>query len=161
MRETEKYYFFWKHQFGQWTLRDIIDEGGINYNCCEQYMMTHKALLFDDLDSAKKILCEKDPREQQRLGRIISDFNQEIWDANKEEIVYRGNKLKFYQHFDLQKRLIETFPKIFVEASPYDRVWGVGLSANDDLILDEKNWKGENLLGKVLTRVRNDFVEGV
>jgi predicted NAD-dependent protein-ADP-ribosyltransferase YbiA (DUF1768 family) len=61
MRETADFYFFWKHQFGQWTLRDISDPDGITYNCCEQYMMYKKAMLFSDLDIAKKILAELDP----------------------------------------------------------------------------------------------------
>lgn len=52
----------------------------------------------------------------------------------------------------LLKKLLEN--SNFVEASPYDKVWGVGLAEENPLILDEKNWRGENLLGKVLDKVK-------
>lgn len=159
MRETNKYYFFWKHQFGQWSKREIVDEQGTTYNCCEQYMMAQKAKLFKDKRSYFLIMTEERPRQQQELGRFILNFNQKIWDKNKEKIVFEGNLLKFYQHKDLKEKLIATFPKILVEASPFDLIWGVGLEAEDDLILDEKNWKGQNLLGKVLMKVRDEIMD--
>ena len=155
MRETEKYYLFWKHQFGQWTLRDMVDTDGINYNCCEQYMMYKKATLFNDKEIAIKILEEKDPSNQQKLGRQIKGFIPEKWDKNKIGIVWYGNYLKFTQHDDLRKRLLATEDKIMAEASPYDLIWGIGFRANDDLALNQRNWKGQNLLGKVLMSVRD------
>jgi hypothetical protein len=155
MRETEEYYFFWKHQFGQWTKRDIKDPDGLIYNCCEQYMMYKKAILFKDFDSAKNILAEEDPAKQQKLGREVNSYNDAIWDKNKVGIVWYGNYLKFSQHSDLNERLIATGNKILAEASPYDLVWGIGLAADDDRILDRMNWKGKNLLGQILMSVRS------
>ncbi len=155
MRETEKFYFFWKHQFGQWTLREMVDPDGIKYNCCEQYMMYKKALLFCDQDSANRILNETKPANQQKLGRIVKGYKQELWDQNKFGIVWYGNFLKFSQHKDLRDRLLATKGKILAEASPYDLVWGVGYSAEDDAILNPDNWTGRNLLGEVLMSVRN------
>ncbi len=155
----DKFYFFWKHQFGQWTLRDMQDKEGIVYNCCEQYMMAQKARLFGDMTAFEKIMVEKNPEEQQKLGRTVERYNENIWVGNREIIVYDGNTLKFTQHEDLGKRLIATHPAILVEASPYDLVWGVGLSAKDPSILDEKNWKGLNLLGNALMRVREDLIK--
>lgn len=154
MKETDKFYFFWKHQFGQWTLRNISDSGGVVYNCCEQYMMAQKARLFDDGESFERIMREASPKQQQARGRSVQNYDQRIWDENKEQIVYSGNILKFTQHQDLAERLILTHPKVLVEASPYDCIWGVGLSVDDPLILDERNWKGQNLLGKALMKVR-------
>ncbi|WNO10882.1 NADAR family protein [Teredinibacter sp. KSP-S5-2] len=155
MRETEEFYFFWKHQFGQWTKRDIVDPEGVKYNCCEQYMMYKKALLFGDMETASKILSEPEPAVQQKLGREVKRFQSGLWNLNKIGIVWYGNYLKFSQHADLSSRLIDTGSKVLAEASPYDLVWGVGFSADDDLILDEKNWRGKNLLGKVLMSVRD------
>ena len=154
MRETDKYYLFWKHQFGQWTLRDMTDIDGTVFNCCEQYMMFKKAQLFNDLETAEKILEEKNPSNQQKMGRQIKGFDPEKWDKNKIGIVWMGNYLKFSQHDDLKKRLLATGNKIMAEASPYDLIWGIGFRASDDLALDKKNWKGQNLLGKVLMSVR-------
>jgi len=154
MKETNQYYLFWKHQFGQWTLRDFTDPDGITYNCCEQYMMYKKAQLFSDVEMAKKILEEKDPSSQQKLGREIKGFQAKKWDENKIGIVWYANYLKFSQHEDLKERLLATENKILAEASPNDLIWGIGFRANDEKALDEKNWKGKNLLGKTLMSVR-------
>lgn len=156
--ESDKYYFFWKHQFGQWTKREIKDVEGVRYNCCEQYMMYKKAIIFGDMNSAKKILLEDRPFKQQELGREIKNFNQGVWDFYKEKVVYDGNYFKFTRYLDLRGRLIDTYPKELVEASPFDLVWGVGLDQDNPLILDPKNWRGQNLLGKILTNLRNDLI---
>lgn len=154
MRETAHYYFFWKHQFGQWTLRDITDPDGITFNCCEQYMMYKKAMLFQDFKSADKILKEACPSQQQKLGREAHGYDAALWDQHKLGIVLYGNILKFSQHQDLRKRLLATNDKTLVEASPYDLVWGVGLGVDDDRILDPQNWTGKNLLGQALMLTR-------
>ena len=154
MRETQAFYFFWRHQFGQWTLRDMMDIDGITYNCCEQYMMYKKACLFDDQVVAQRILNEPSPQAQQQLGRTVNNFNRDLWDTNKLAVVWQGNFLKFSQHPDLHDRLLATEDKIIAEASAEDLVWGVGLKADDDAILNPNNWTGKNLLGEVLMSVR-------
>jgi ribA/ribD-fused uncharacterized protein len=159
MRETEKYYFFYEHQFGQWTKRDITDPDGVTYNCCEQYMMVQKAKLFNDTEMAEKILLEVSPFHQQKLGRQVKNYQQVLWDQNKYGIVWYGNFLKFTQHSDFKMRLLATGDKMIAEASPVDLVWGIGLSADDDVILDETNWVGTNLLGKVLMSIRQTLNE--
>lgn len=131
---------------------DFVVEG-VKFNCAEQYMMYQKALLFKDLDTAKLIMEATHPREQQRLGRIVKNYNQEIWDAHKYQIVYKGNYNKFKQNKEDLEWLIATEGTL-VEASPVDTVWGIGLGKDNPLIHDEKNWRGQNLLGKVLTEVR-------
>ena len=70
-------------------------------------------------------------------------------------IVWYGNYLKFSQHEDLRERLLATGDRILAEASPYDLIWGIGYRAKDDLALDQKNWRGQNLLGKILMSVRS------
>ncbi len=155
--DSPKFYFFYRHPFGQWNQSVMVDEGGVTYACAEQYMMAKKALLFRDEEAARRIMLETNPRLQQAIGREIRGFDQGLWDANKEGIVYAGNKLKFTQNHDLREMLLATHPRVLVEASPTDLVWGVGLSADDPLILDEKNWRGQNLLGKVLTKLRGDL----
>lgn len=159
MRVTDTHYFFWKHEFGQWTKRVMTDKEGTHFNCAEQYMMYQKARLFGDDEIAEMILEEPRPNKQQELGRMIANFNQNIWDKWKFSIVLAGNILKFTQHADLKGRLLSTGNKILVEASPYDKIWGVGLSASDDRILDEKNWQGQNLLGQVLMTVRELLIK--
>ncbi|WP_444946014.1 NADAR family protein [Microbulbifer sp. VTAC004] len=155
MRETEKFYFFWKHQFGQWTLRDISDIDGQTYNCCEQYMMYKKAILFGDIKTADNILKEENPSEQQRLGRAVLGYESKTWDQHKLGVVWTANYLKFTQHEDLKERLLETNNKILAESSPHDLIWGIGLSSDDNRILNPDNWTGKNLLGEILMSIRS------
>jgi len=157
MKKTEKYTFFWKDKIAQWNIQSFKDNDGIEYNCAEQYMMAQKALLFNDIEIHNLIMNEKSPKEQQKLGRIIKNFNQDIWNENAEQIVYNGNYFKFTQNKDLLEILLSTKDTQLVEASPFDKIWGVGLGEDNPLILDEKNWQGQNLLGKTLTKVRNDI----
>lgn len=157
MKKTEKYTFFWKSKLGQWNLLPFTDNQGITYNCAEQYMMAKKALLFNDLETYEKIMNEKNPSKQQSLGREVKNFNKLQWDASCTSIVYQGNMYKFEQNPELLKILLDTKNTILVEASPYDIIWGVGLGENNSLISDEKNWKGQNLLGYTLTILRDNY----
>lgn len=157
---NKKYYFFWnaKSPFSNWHKARFL-EGNIEYNCTEQYMMYKKALLFNDKEIANEILKCKLPSEQKRLGRLVKNFNKEIWDKNCLDIVYNGNKLKFLQNPDMLKSLIDTKGKFLVEASPFDTIWGIGMSEDEAKKIDPSMWKGQNLLGKVLTKLRDDLME--
>ena len=154
MRETLTHIYFWGSYLSQWYKSPFI-ESGINFNTAEQYMMFHKALLFGDTDIAEQILLEKQPSIQKELGKQVKNFDIDLWVKFREEIVIKGNLLKFQQNTSLFTLLVGTGNKIIVEASPVDRIWGVGLHYEDELILDEKNWKGLNLLGKCLMEVRS------
>lgn len=154
MKETNDLYLFWRHQFGQWTKRNMVDIDGAVYNCCEQFMMAKKALLFNDQATLAKIMATDSAKEQQALGREVKNFNAKRWDENKYGIVWFANYLKFTQNRDLAERLLATENRILAEASPYDLVWGIGFEAEDEQALNIDNWKGQNLLGKVLMSVR-------
>ena len=140
----------------------FVDSSLIAYNCCEQYMMEQKALLFNsadaNLDIMNKILSEKNPAKQQELGRQIKNFDSTVWDENKYNIVLRGNAMKFHQNPHLAE-FLKQFPidTVFVEASPADKIWGVGLAITDPRVLDQSQWQGENLLGKVIQAVRKSL----
>jgi ribA/ribD-fused uncharacterized protein len=148
--------FFLNGPLCQWWKSKFV-ENDIEFNCCEQYMMFKKAMLFNDKEIAKKILATKEPREQKKLGRIVKNFNQDIWDQHKENIVKEGNYLKFSQNEDLKEYLIDTYPYELVEANKYDKIWGIGMFAHDPNIHDTSKW-GQNLLGKILMKVRDVFV---
>jgi ribA/ribD-fused uncharacterized protein len=158
MKITDKYIFFWKESFSQWHMKSFSQDG-IIFNCAEQYMMYQKAMLFGDKETADKILAAEHPSDQKKLGRLVRNYDQKIWDANKYKIVYNGNMLKFTQNPKLLATLLETENKTLVEASPYDSIWGIGLDENAPGIENEENWKGENLLGYVLTDVRDNIRE--
>ncbi|XP_071149809.1 peptidyl-prolyl cis-trans isomerase G-like [Mytilus edulis] len=152
--------FFWKSHspYSQWYLSNFTVDG-ITFNCTEQFMMYSKAKLFKDKETASEILAEHEPREHKRLGRQVKNFDQSTWDDNCMDIVIRGNKAKFEQNEDLMKTILKTFPKTLAEASPFDTIWGIGLSADDPRALNKETWKGKNLLGHALTKIRDRFVE--
>lgn len=163
MKETSTHIYFWGGIYSQWykcSFESNDSMGKYYFNTAEQYMMFHKASLFGDNDIASKILQAKDPGEQKALGREVKGFDEAKWNEHKYEIVVQGNFLKFTQNETLKKQLLSTNAKVLVEGSPYDRVWGVGLKWDDPAILDESNWRGQNLLGKALMDVRKKLQEG-
>lgn len=153
----QAYVFFWKGPFSQWQRSPFTDENGIIFVTCEQFMMHRKAVLFDDHDTANKILLTNVPKVQKELGRMVSNFNPTVWDEKKFDIVKLGNRLKFTQNPIFLEELKLTKGKLLVEASPYDRIWGIGFEVGDPNINDESKW-GENLLGKAITEVRIELI---
>lgn len=153
---SEEFYFFWKHRLSQWHKCDFVIEG-MRYNCAEQYMMAGKAKLFNDLRAHGWIMGSTDPHVHQKVGREVQNFDLQIWNLNARDIVYKGNLARFTQVADQKELLLSTGEKTLVEASPYDRIWGIGLAATDPRAQDKKTWRGSNWLGEVLTRVRNDI----
>lgn len=118
-------------------------------------MMAKKALLFNDYFYYKKIMANTNPSEIKRLGKKIRNFDINVWNDNKYQIILEGNYLKFSQNLKLKKKILETKNKIIAEASPYDNIYGIGLSAKCAINMDPNEWPGENLLGKALMEVRS------
>ena len=119
--------------------------------------MYHKALLFNDSDIATQILAATTPIEVKALGRQVKNFDDETWKENRYRIVKEGNILKFTQHSDLKEKLLATKGKMLVEASPRDRIWGIGYGAKNALANKER-W-GLNLLGLVLVEIRDEMLD--
>jgi len=156
--------FFWCHKnptskvnktcFSQWS--DHSFSAGCNtFKTAEHYMMYHKAILFGDIEVANKILNCDSPKTAKDLGRVVKDYSEIIWNEHKFDIVVNGNYFKFAQNKELFKFLMETGDKILVEASPYDKIWGIGMKEDNPLIKNPENWQGENLLGFALMEVRD------
>lgn len=129
----------------------------MKYTSAEQYMMAEKARLFGDEKIRAEILRTSDPRKCKALGRKVKNFDKAVWDKKKEDIVRNGNFEKFMQNDALRNFLLSTGDKVLVEASPTDRVWGIGLGKNNPDALDPKKWRGQNLLGFILMAVRNEM----
>ncbi|WP_261530737.1 NADAR family protein [Burkholderia multivorans] len=127
----------------------------VAFKSTEQFMMYAKAMLFEDHDTASKILVASSPREQKRLGRAVRGFDNATWERCRESIMFVGCREKFRQNAALAAVLRDTGSSVLVEASPYDRIWGVGLGETDPRLADPSNWQGLNLLGKTLMRVRD------
>lgn len=168
--ERLKFVFFWRNTpsadgsvdkacFSQWwDCKFTVD--GVEYNTAEQYMMAQKAVLFGDEEIRKEIMAAGHPKQFKDLGRKISNFDQKIWDENCREIVIKGNVAKFSQNPGLREFLLNTNSRILVEASPLDKIWGIGM-AEDEPKCDNPNlWKGKNFLGCCLMEVRDIISEG-
>lgn len=155
---AERFTFFYHGPFSQFYPAGFTVEG-IMYNCAEQYMMYKKALLFGDISTAGKILKETNPAKMKKLGRKIKNFDKLRWEAVAREIVYIGNRCKFSDNKDLYDKLIATKGTTLVEASPYDKIWGIGLIKTDPRALDRCTWLGTNWLGEILTQLRNNMME--
>lgn len=153
----EKYYFFWKNRsmFSNW-FPSKFKVNGYTYNCGEQYMMHQKAIGFGDLETAHKIMETESPAEQKRLGRTVKNFDNDAWALVRYSVVKRGLREKFQQNPELKAGLLNLKGSIFVEASPMDRIWGIGYT-EEDALNNIDNW-GLNLLGKILTELSNEIV---
>ncbi|MEJ2694440.1 MAG: NADAR family protein [Candidatus Thiodiazotropha sp.] len=161
---SPKYLSFWghraksgstigKHVLSQWwNCRFEVD--GIVYLSAEHYMMAEKARLFDDVDAQRRILQAASPGAAKALGRGIRNFDEAVWEAARFDIVVRGNIEKFGQNEVMHDYLLTTGEKVLVEASPVDRIWGIGLASDDPRAEDPAQWQGENLLGFALMQTR-------
>ncbi len=166
--KSMKFLFFWGHTqknneqidkacFSQWFPRAFEHEG-ISYPTAEHWMMAGKAILFKDEEILEKIINCKTAPEAKKLGRKVRNFEPTAWNEAKREIVLQGNILKFSQHEDMKEFLINTGERVLVEASPYDAIWGIGMSVNTKGVENPNNWKGENLLGYVLMDTRKSMI---
>ena len=159
-KKDEPILFFHENEkygcFSQWYRSPFTVEG-VRFVTAEQYMMSRKALLFRDYEIYDRILKEEDPQECKNLGKKVKGFKGYLWDECKEDIVYRANLAKFSANYNIQEVLLSTENAILAEASPYDKIWGIGRSSDDPKAKYPELWKGENLLGEALMRVRHEL----
>ena len=157
--QTFEYRFFWGHRrepdgvFSQWWPCRFELDGQV-YTTAEQFMMAGKARLFADDQALAAILAESDPATCKKLGRRVRGFEEAAWAAARFELVVAGNLAKFGQSDHLRGILESTGEQLLVEASPTDRIWGIGLRAADPRAADPRTWQGRNLLGFALVRAR-------
>jgi ribA/ribD-fused uncharacterized protein len=150
------FHFFWSGSsvFSQWYKSSFVDIDGQKYTSAEQYMMSEKAKLFGDDDTRTKILRNNNPKVCKTLGRKVAGFNEKIWEDNRELIVLNASLLKYGQNPELKDALLSTGDKCIVEASPYDKIWGIGIRESHTDATNPQRWKGLNLLGKALILTR-------
>lgn len=166
--EKIKFLFFWGHTekgnevtkacFSQWYPCSF-EIGGITYHTAEQYMMAQKALLFQDESAYGGIMAAKHPGQFKELGRQVRNFSEAVWDRHKAGIVVEGNLAKFSQNSGLRDFLAQTGGRVLVEASPYDKIWGIGMSADNEKAQNPQLWNGQNLLGFALMEVRDRLAQ--
>jgi ribA/ribD-fused uncharacterized protein len=164
-----KYIFFWGHKplpngaignscFSQWWPAPF-SVNGVSYPTAEQFMMAEKARLFGDDAARAQIVQAASPKAAKQLGRQIKNFNEQVWVEARFPIVVAGNLAKFCQNRALGKYLLGTNDKVLVEASPVDRIWGIGLAADNEQATNPEQWRGLNILGFALMEVRQRLRE--
>lgn len=160
-----KFLFFWGHRperdgsvgkgcLSQWWPCSFVVDGQ-RFASAEHYMMWRKALLFGDVSVAARVLAAASPGEAKALGRVVTGYDDAAWVASRLSVVVEGNLAKFGQDEALRTYLVGTGSRVLVEASPQDRVWGIGLTATDPRAADPASWLGLNLLGEALMEVRS------
>jgi ribA/ribD-fused uncharacterized protein len=154
--QKSDYIFFWGGTYSQW-IKSPFTIDGKTFNTAEQWMMYNKAMVFNDTATAKSILETTDPKKQKALGRQVKNFDDFVWMEKSFDIVVKGNIEKFKQNPKMLAELEASKGKIIVEASPYDKRWGIGLAADAPNIEDQSTWQGENLLGKAIMQVRTEL----
>jgi ribA/ribD-fused uncharacterized protein len=162
--ESLKYLFFWGHQqskggvtascFSQWYSAPFVVDGQ-SYATAEHFMMAEKAALFDDQATRAEVLRAPNPGAAKALGRKVRGFDESVWVRHRFAIVVRGNHAKLTQNQELGLFLSQTGSRILVEASPVDRIWGIGLAQDDEKASNPNLWRGLNLLGFALMEVRD------
>mmetsp|Transcript_24065 Transcript_24065/g.57310 ORF Transcript_24065/g.57310 Transcript_24065/m.57310 type:complete len:213 (+) Transcript_24065:177-815(+) len=142
---------------------DVTGPGGkrnkYSYTCSEQAMMHCKALLFSDFNTASRILEQNDPLKCKRLGRQVKNFVESTWDDRKLGIMFGILANKFCQNPGLNAQLLNTGDSILAEASPRDKVWGIGMEEREASKVSPVDWPGQNLLGKLLVNLREEISE--
>jgi len=163
--ESFKFIHFWGHRstrdgtitnscFSQWYAASFeID--GVRYPTAEHYMMASKARLFNDHAALVRILEASSPAAVKAAGREVLGFVDDVWVQHRFDIVRTASIAKFDQNVALREYLIGTGKRVLVEASPTDRIWGIGLTATDPAAINPMLWRGHNLLGFALMSARD------
>ncbi|MFI7404758.1 NADAR family protein [Streptomyces sp. NPDC049541] len=164
-----KYLHFWGHRaradgrvgpscLSQWWPSPFTVDG-VDYATAEHWMMAAKARLFDDPEAEQRVLSAGHPSQAKKAGRLVRGFDEAAWQRERFGIVVEGSVHKFAAHTDLREFLVSTGDRVLVEASPVDRVWGIGLRADDEAATDPTRWRGPNLLGFALMEARERLRE--
>ncbi|MBB5930119.1 NADAR family protein [Streptomyces echinatus] len=162
-----RYLHFWGHRprpdgrvgascLSQWWPSPFVVDG-VEYATAEHWMMAGKARLFGDAEAERRVLAAEHPAEAKKAGRLVRDFDQETWERERFRIVVEGSVHKFAAQDDLRLFLLNTGNRVLVEASPVDRIWGIGLAADDEAAAEPERWRGLNLLGFALMEAREQL----
>ncbi|MFJ6862610.1 NADAR family protein [Streptomyces termitum] len=162
--EKVKWLHFWGHRpapdgrlsascLSQWWPSPFV-VGGVRYATAEHWMMAEKARLFGDPEAERTALAARTPAEAKNAGRLVRGFDEAVWVRERAGIVVAGSVHKFASDEELREYLLGTGARVLVEASPLDRVWGIGLGARDPGAADPARWRGLNLLGFALMEAR-------
>lgn len=105
------------------------------------------------------ILKETSPSKIKKLGRLVRNYNDEIWERKRRQVVYYANLEKFSQNPELKRKLLAAKGAILAECAVGDKVWGTGLSQRNPNCIFPGKWTGKNLLGEMPMEIRADLAK--
>lgn len=158
MKEINEFVFFWGKQdvFSNFYYTPFKHQNQL-FKWSEQAVMYRKAKLFGADKIAMQIMKAQTPDECKKFGRSRQiPFDEKVWVENRENIYYEVLLDKF-SNPKLKNVILTTGDKTLVEASPYDKIWGIGIDCNHPHATQPSKWKGLNLLGKTLMKVRENL----
>lgn len=165
--EKVKYLRFWGHRplpdgrigascLSQWWPSPFTVDG-VAYASAEHWMMAGKARLFGDEEAEHRAVSASSPAAAKKTGRLVRGFDESVWERERFALVVAGSVHKFGQNAELRDFLVNTGDRVLVEASPVDRIWGIGLAADDPRAEEPASWRGLNLLGFALMDARTEL----
>ncbi|MFG3036320.1 MULTISPECIES: NADAR family protein [unclassified Streptomyces] len=168
--DRTKWLLFWGHRphpdgrlsascLSQWWPAPFTVDG-VAYATAEHWMMAAKARLFGDAEAERAALAAGTPAQAKAAGRLVRGFDDTVWERERFGIVVEGSVHKFASDPALTGFLLGTGNRVLVEASPVDRIWGIGLAADDPRAQDPARWRGLNLLGFALMEARDRLAAG-
>jgi ribA/ribD-fused uncharacterized protein len=159
--------------FSNWSPIGFTDPArGEKFISMEQFMMASKAQLFGDMvrrrqimDIGKDFVYDETKEAEwfglqaqiKELGRQIKPFDPFKWNEYARQIVELGLYIKFDQHPEHKKTLMETGDALLCEASSKDPIWGIGMDIYDYRVKTPEEWRGKNWLGQCLMNTRQEF----
>ncbi|MEV8589886.1 NADAR family protein [Streptomyces sp. NPDC051180] len=168
--DRTKWLLFWGHRphpdgrlsascLSQWWPAPFTVDG-VAYATAEHWMMAAKARLFGDAEAERAALAAGTPAQAKAAGRLVRGFDDTVWERERFGVVVEGSVHKFASDPALTGFLLGTGNRVLVEASPVDRIWGIGLAADDPRAQDPARWRGLNLLGFALMEARDRLAAG-
>ncbi|MCR5463180.1 MAG: NADAR family protein [Bacteroidales bacterium] len=161
VRCTKDYaYFYQGVPFSNWWNSPAIEYDGHTFSSSESLFMYLKAKQFGDTETAEKIAKSK-YNQAKELGKEVKNFNYSVWCRVREDAMYTALEQKLKCDAEFKEALLsDTYKgKTWVEASRKDDIWGIGAEASDAVLKKGVTaWKGTNLLGKTLTRLRDNTI---
>ncbi|EDY44314.2 NADAR family protein [Streptomyces sp. SPB074] len=168
VRRRVKFVHFWGHTsrgrgvdkgcLSQWWPAPFT-VGDATYATAEHWMMARKARLFGDTAAENAAFTARGPAQAKAAGRLVRGFDDATWERERFRIVVEGSVHKFSADPGLTAFLLGTGDRVLVEASPLDRIWGIGLAADNPAASEPAKWRGQNLLGFALMAAR-DILRG-
>ena len=143
--------------FSNWYLAEF-DYAGKHFYNVGQFVMHHKAMLFNEEDLAERIMIISNPQKCYEIGRLpFKEYDPVLWDKQSRVIVKRGVKAKFSQNMLLRNVLLGTRNALLALCSPNDEKWGIGIGIDNPDYRRVEKWAGENMLGTILMEVRDEL----